>query len=116
MSTLRVCLLLITASATAWGGWRHDCRVATHDFRKECRQAKGVTTTTSTTTTTLPAVTLAPYHGFVSENCTGTPQGCVTVRGGDYDGKVLCPPIATMAVCSFPAFCPPPSGSPSGAF
>jgi hypothetical protein len=107
MRTVGVCLLLITVSATAWGGWRKDCR----DAARVCRQGKGesLTTTTSTTTTTLPAVSLVPYHGIVSQNCSGTPEGCVSVVGGPDDGKILCPPIATMAVCSFPQFCPPPS-------
>jgi hypothetical protein len=108
MRTLRVCLLLITASATAWGGWQHDCRVVA----RQCRQSKGASlTTTTTTSTTLPEITLTPYKGFVSENCGGaTPQGCVSVQGGPLDGQVLCPPLAVMAVCSFPSLsCPPPS-------
>jgi hypothetical protein len=63
MSTLRVCLLLITASATAWGGWRHDCRVA----NRECRQNQGAPTTT--TTTTLEVTTFTNGEGSCSVNC-----------------------------------------------
>lgn len=100
MKAILLCALIM-GSATAWAGWRHDCRQA----GQLCRQSKGdsLTTTTSTTTTTLPAITLTPYTGFVSQNCGSTPQGCVAVQGPlALDGHILCPPLATMTVCSFP--------------
>src|SRR5215471_1068717 len=65
----RIGWLLLLVASPGWAGWRHECRVQTH----QCRVHHGITTTTSTTTTTV-----IPYSNCHSGNCGGQ---CIQVGG-----------------------------------
>jgi hypothetical protein len=96
MRTLRVCLLLITASATAWGGWRHDCRVA----NRACRESAGVSLATTTTT--------LPMDGFSNDSCD---VACILYQGHRW--CIADRPNVDLVQCAPPPFVPPCSGLPA---